>query len=176
LVGLGLASASLWLGMTLRKPEPAYRVTIRTPQLDVSDGPRIAVSPDGRRIAMITVSDVGTKHLMIRALDSDIAQPVTGADDVQNYPFWSPDGNSIGYFSRDSLNRVDVATGKATRLADSGLITRGGCWANGQILFAPGRNGAIFRIAESGGEPEQITFPKPGQHEYPQFLPDGNRF
>jgi Tol biopolymer transport system component len=173
-VALVLAGALLWLGMSKR--EQAYHVMIRTPQLDVSDGPRIAVSPDGRRIAMITVGDAGAKHLMIRALDSDIALAVAGADDVQNYPFWSPDGNSIGYFSKDSLNKVDVTTGKVTRLADTGPITRGGCWANGQILFTPGTKGAIYRIAESGGEPEQVTFPERGQHAYPQFLPDGKRF
>ena len=170
---LGLALAALGIRNAPHIAEEVYHVTIRTPKLDVSDGGRIALSPDGRQIAMITVDDAGAKHLMIRMLDSDGTHEVASADDVQNYPFWSPDGRSIGYFSTDSLNKVDLTTGKVTKLARAAAITRGGSWANGQILFVSNASLGISRITESGGEPEQVTFPDDGPHTYPQFLPDG---
>jgi len=178
---LAIVFAALWF--LSRNPAQAertpYRVTIVTPRLDASDGGRIAVSPDGRRIAFITIDDSEKRHLTIRGLDSDVSQSVAGVDDIVNYPFWSPDGKAIGYMAANSYKTVDLATGEVTRLASTASITRGASWGPGrQILFTRGGTlfGAIYRIAESGGEPEQITNPPDHSDVYPQFLPDGKRF
>ena len=58
---------------------------------------------------------------------------------------------------------------------------RGGTWnRRGVIVFAPGTQGPLFRIAASGGEPVQVTWPDSTRHEsghrFPFFLPDGEHF
>jgi len=164
-----------------RENEPVYRLTIDSPKLDISDGGRIALSRDGRRIAFITTDQSGT-HLMVRALDSDVTQTIGSAEGALNYPVWSPDGRSIAYFTRDSLNTVDLATGQMTRLAKTLSITRGAAWGREGLILVSGLVNrypfAIYAIPQAGGEAKQVTFTEPGNggHVYPQFLPDGKRF
>jgi serine/threonine protein kinase/Tol biopolymer transport system component len=181
---LALVVAGLLLVRGPRETQPVYHLMITTPKLDVSDGGRLALSRDGRRIAFIPIDESGTRHLMVRSLDSDVTQSVASAADARNYPAWSPDGRSIAYFTSNSLNTVDVGSGQVTRLVNTQAISRGAAWGQGrQILVTSlsgsGRNPlAIYAIPEAGGEPQQVTFPVEGKegHVYPQFLPDGKRF
>src|SRR5206468_739857 len=57
----------------------------------------LAVSPDGRAIALVLVKD-GRQQIWIRALDSLELTPLEGTDGAIN-PFWSPDSRFIGFFA-----------------------------------------------------------------------------
>ena len=172
-----LAGAAFAVAVRGRPAAPAreMRVEITTPP--TRDPASLAISPDGQQIAFVATS-AGRSMLWLRSLESGSARPLPGTAGA-SYPFWSPSGRSLAFFSDDSkLKRIDLEGGTARVLASFGL-PRGGTWnAAGTILLAPLGGGAIFRIPDTGGEPVAVTRLAATQtaHGFPQFLPDGDRF
>ena len=142
-----------------------------------SGGP-VALSPDGRRFAFVAADANGKTQLWVQAVDALKATPLAGTEGAA-WPFWSPDGRSIGFFAHGQLKRIDVDGGSALNLCDV-RVARGGSWgADGTIVFAPHVNGGIYRIAASGGQPVAVTRVDVSQHDshrWPYFLPDGKHF
>jgi len=153
---------------------PTLRFEVAT---SPTDEPSMALSSDGTRIAFVANQD-RVPVLWVRSLDAmeNRALPGTGG---ARFPFWSPDGRSIGFFADDKLKRIDVAGGLPLVVVDA-PNARGGTWSsNGVILFAPGVNAPIMRVAARGGRAEGVTQVNTGSgpaHRLPQFLPDGTRF
>jgi Tol biopolymer transport system component len=153
------------------------RVEISTPSTTAPL--HFALSPDGRHLVFVA-SGGGSQGLWLRALDKSEAQPLARTDGAE-FPFWSADSRSIGFFSSDKLFRMDIGGGPPQFLAavsERGGL--GGAWnADGTILFAPKSTGPLFRIAASGGEPVAVTMLDPPRqlgHRFPKFLPDGRHF
>ena len=138
----------------------------------------VALSPDGRQLLFAAPAEHGSgNQLWLRPLDSEVARPLAGTDS-NFFGFWSADSKSIGFFSHQTLKRIDLETGAVQTLADS-PTPRGGAWnRDGTILFAPSGNGPLYRIPAGGGRPEQATEQQPHEasHRFPQFLPDGHHF
>jgi serine/threonine protein kinase len=137
-----------------------------------------AVSPDGARIAVAATSQ-NTSALFLRPLNSFAYQKLSGTEGAFN-PFWSPDGGSIGFFTPGELKAVEAGTGRVRRLCAAAL-GRGGTWSrSGEIVFASGALGPLYRIPASGGKPVAITSLDSSRgetgHRWPQFLPDGRHF
>jgi len=173
-----LAFASLGVLYFRQKPmlePPEMRVEINTPS--TAAPLEFALSPDGRYIVFVASGD-GPQRLWLRALDKTEAQPMAGTDGA-DYPFWSADSRSIGFFAIGKLKRIDIAGGPPQALADTGGL-HGGAWnADGTILFNASVTGPLSRIAASGGEPVAVTrldSPRQTDHRFPQFLPDGRHF
>jgi hypothetical protein len=138
----------------------------------VGDG---VVSPDGTAI-IYRAGAAG--QWVIRALASGTSKPIPGLDSQAYDAFWSPDGRSVAFLAGQKLKRVDVPTGAVQTLAEA-PTPRGGTWGpDGTILFAPGGNGPLYRIASSGGNSQPATELRAPQasHRHPIFLPDGRRF
>jgi hypothetical protein len=132
-----------------------------------------ALSPDGRYLAIAALTE-GKRQLWVRPLDTLVAQPLRGTEDA-TYPFWSPDGRSIGFFAEGKLKRIGVEGGPAQILCDA-PEGRGGTWnRNGVIIFAPSNSGALQRVAAVGGARPATKIDAQGA-PLPSFLPDGNRF
>ena len=134
----------------------------------------IALSPDGKRLVMAAMGDGSKQQLYLRSLDGLTVQPIQGTDEA-TYPFWSPDGSSVGFFVPGKLKKVALSSGAVQTICDA-IDGRGATWSKqGMIVFAPAGDGPLFMVPDSGGAPVQITTPeKPGQsHRHPQFLPDG---
>jgi eukaryotic-like serine/threonine-protein kinase len=175
---LGATAAAAWLGSQRARTGAADAPTLH---LEISTAPSsdpsLAVSPDGTQIAFVANRD-RIPQLWVRALDSTDNRVLTGTDGA-SFPFWSPDGRSIGFFAQEKLKRVDVAGGTPLVVADASN-GRGGTWnADGVILFASAANGPILRVSTRGGPVEPVTQVSPttgGDHRWPQFLPDGKRF
>jgi len=137
-----------------------------------------ALSPDGRQIVVGAQYPNGQSQLWVRRLDSLTATPLNGTVDGR-FPFWSPDGRSVGFFAGGKLKRVDVAGGPAQVLADA-PSPRGGSWSlEGVIVFAPNLNGPLYQVSASGGTPAPATVldgDNDFSHNFPYFLPDGRHF
>ncbi len=136
-----------------------------------------AISPDGSMITFVATA--GVPKLWIRHLDSATARDLPGTEGAQ-YPFWSPDSRSIGFFASGKLKRLDIAGGPVVSLADA-PSNRGGTWnQEGTILFAPSVIGGLMRISASGGSAVPLTTPKPARQgvsrRWPEFLPGGRQF
>jgi Tol biopolymer transport system component len=138
-----------------------------------------ALSPDGRRIVFRARGTDGKIQLWVRPLDSTAAQPLAGTDNAE-FPFWSPDSGSVGFFAEGKLKRIDLAGGPALTLADA-PAARGGSWSpRNVIVFAGNPSGQLQRVAVASGTPPSVTtiFDRGPDFTswYPWFFPDGRHF
>jgi serine/threonine protein kinase len=169
----------------LRRPplekKQVVRFTIGAPQ-NGSFGRGIAssfsISPDGTKLTYTASAVTGGDQLWVRALDSPTPQALSGT--VGGYdPFWSPDGQSIGFFADGKLKRVSALGGPVQVLAEApnGGV---GTWNRDGVILFVGAGGAINRVSESGGTLTEVATPPAEQSGYgaegPHFLPDGKRF
>ena len=143
-----------------------------------------AVSPDGRSIAFGLQSSTGavrTRLLFVHSLVSGESRSLAGSENGR-FPFWSPDGGSLAFFTGDQLLRIDLATGTLRAISAVPSRAGGGTWnRSGTILFHAGGPAAqIYSVRADGGEAAALMplDEKRGEvgHYWPQFLPDGRRF
>lgn len=175
---LGFAASALLLFYSRNTSEPTdvLRLSILPPRGAVIE--HSAISPDGRRIAFSAVS-AGKLQLWIRQLDSLEATPLPGTEDAA-YPFWSPDGRTLGFVARTTLKKIEISGGPAQTLCNIGPF-RGGAWGSaGVIVYGPHPLGVLYQIPASGGTSRPVTALDPARgeiaHEFPHFLPDGRHF
>jgi eukaryotic-like serine/threonine-protein kinase len=166
-----LATVTAWAPWRPDPTPPETRLDVVTP---VGGEPTsFALSPDGRQIVFAAPGDLGV-GLWLRDLAVSAARPLSGTEDA-TYPFWSPDGRSIGFFASGMMKRVDLAGGAPQTLARA-PVGRGGTWhADGNIIFSPDQSSPLMRVAASGGEPVPATRLEPQQrsHRWPHLLPSG---
>jgi len=182
-----LAAMALGVGL-LRRPPPETTVTrfllfppgkaTFTSTDATVPAVSLSISPDGQRLAFVAAPAGEPPLLWVRSLDKTEALPVSGTEEA-SYPFWSPDGRSLGFFAQGKLKRVDLGGGVPQSLADAPL-PRGGSWnPSGVILYSPSSEG-LFKISALGGTPTRVTTVDPSRGEgaprWPQFLPDGRHF
>jgi serine/threonine-protein kinase len=157
-----------------RPAQPVSRVVVRLPpneQLTGTLGTMLALSVDGTQLAYVAG---GTQRIYVRAFDSLEAKSLTGTEGALS-PFFSPDGQWIGFFAGSKLKKVAVSGGAVLTLCDAGN-PRGGAWgANDTIVFAPTGGAGLSQVSAAGGAPQPLTKLKEGEtsHRWPQFLPDG---
>jgi len=147
-------------------PLPVTRVNVLIP--DKSLIRSLAVSPDGRFIAVVLVKD-GRQQIWIRSLDASELVPLSGTDNAAD-PFWSADSRFIAFFADAKLKKIDRSGGPVQTLCEA-LAAVGGTWnRNGDILI--GALNHVQRLADSGGAVSDLS----GNTVYPIFLPDGRHY
>jgi len=137
--------------------------------LDV--GPSVAVSPAGTRIAYVAIQG-GTQQLYLRAMDSLEARVIAGTEGALQ-PFFSPDGQWLGFFADGKLKKVSVNGGTTLTLGDASAL-RGASWGkSGMIVFAPTVTSVLQQISDAGGALQPLTHLEKGEtsHRWPEFLP-----
>jgi Tol biopolymer transport system component/DNA-binding winged helix-turn-helix (wHTH) protein len=139
------------------------------------------LSPDGRYVAFVAQDNrSGTHQLWIRALDAPEPRALPGTDGAAR-PFWSPDGQRLGFFSSGKLRHVGLDAQPPTAIASTDSTTEGGgSWsAGGVILFTVLRSG-LYSVPATGGPVTPATkldqSTQEVAHRWPQFLPDGRHF
>ena len=181
-VGILLAvwgwSAS-WLPDRTKIAEPPTRTVITVPadqRLVAGDRSYpLDISPDGRRLVYVAESASRTQ-LFLREFDQFESQPLPGTEGAR-YPFFSPDGEWVGFFAEDELQKVSVSGGGPLKICDAPAVNRGATWGpDGTIIFSDARQG-LLRVPAGGGEPEALTTIDRDRgelsHVWPKFLPDG---
>ena len=113
----------------------------------------------------------------MRRLDQLQATPLSGTDDADS-PFFSPDGQWIGFFADGKLKKIAVTGGAAVTLCDA-PNGRGGAWSeDGTIVFSPDATPGtrLLRVSSAGGTPEPLTSlaeRETSRERWPQVLPGG---
>jgi len=136
-----------------------------------------ALSPDGSTLTFAGRDPRGSapSQLYVRRLDQLIATPLAGTEEAST-PFFSPDGQWIGFFADGRLKKVPTAGGTVLTLCDA-LNVRGAAWTDGdEIVFAPALGaGGLVRVDAAGGTPRAFTTLPPGviTHRWPFALPGG---
>jgi eukaryotic-like serine/threonine-protein kinase len=144
------------------------------PLAGVELGSALALSPDGTRLAY-AARQGGVQQLYLRPLGGLEAQPIPGTVGGIE-PFFSPDGQWLGFFADEKLKKIAVNGGEAISLGDA-VDPRGGSWSSqGMILFAPTRASTVQKISDAGGPSQPVTRfeNNEGSHRWPEVLPGGD--
>ena len=169
-----MLAAAIVAWMVARPPPPVTtRLSVTLPPADRLEATGLAVSPDGRALVYVATRD-GVTQLYRRALDALEAAPLRGTDSA-TYPFFSPDGEWVGFFADGKLRKVPLGGGTVVSLCDA-PDGRGGSWAsNDTIYFTPiGSGGTVFAVSASGGVPWSVAEVDVGdQWRWPDVLPGG---
>lgn len=137
-------------------------------------GPPV-LSPDGGTIAFTATGASGKPTIWVRPLNVLEAHSIPGTESAI-FPFWSPDGRALGFFTEGKLETIDLEGGSAQIICDA-PFARGGAWTpDGVILFSPNTQMPLMRVSVNGGTPTPLTTIDPSHHtshRWPFLLPDG---
>jgi serine/threonine-protein kinase len=138
--------------------------------------PSVAMSPNGTTVVFRGTKD-GIARLYRQTLDGGEAAPIPGTEGGSG-PFFSPDGQWIGFFARTALKKIPTTGGTPVQLCFASPVARGATWtADGTILFSRTPNQGLFRVSDQGGAVEVYSKLDAGRgehaHQWPQALPRG---
>ncbi len=139
---------------------------------------RFAIAPSGNRIAFVGPS--GTDDaLWVRDLSQANARELPDTKGAFA-PFFSPDGQSVGFFTivdgHTRLKVIAVAGGIArTVVADSVAQFGGADWADDGNIYFTDLGRGLARVSSAGGSATRIAAPdsksRYSEYDYPDVLP-----
>ena len=167
-IGIGVAFG---IGVSPRETPDASVVRLSFPLIPLPattiSGHRVVISPDGRQIVQLA-----GEGLWLRRLDRFDPVLIDGTAGAQE-PFFSPDGEWIGFQSGGTLKKVRADGGVPVALAEW-AIPRGASWGDdGTILYTRESDG-IWQVA-AGGTPRRVVAVSDRALAHgPQKLPGGD--
>ena len=114
----------------------------------------------------------GAQQIYLRAMDSLDARLIPGTEGATE-PFFSPDGQWLGFFVGNKLKKAPVGGGAVLTLAET-TFPGGASWGSqGMIAFAPSWASVLRQMSDAGGKPQPLTRLEKGEfsHRWPEFLP-----
>ena len=158
-----LAAALAWFGWSawprpVVAPSPVTRFMV-LPTTAAALG-AFAVAPDGREIAYVGGGQTLVQRLLyVRRFDQMEDVLVPGTEGVLQ-PFYSPDGQWVGFMTQNRLMKVQPRAGTAPvvlcECVDRAIVN-GAAWLDdGTIAFTRPDCG-LQRISAEGGEPSDLT-------------------
>jgi Tol biopolymer transport system component len=142
-----------WIGLSLRRPGG---------ELPTSWPSNLAIASDGSAIVYAdSVDDGGAWHLLLKEQGSPAAVPIPGTVGGTN-PFFSPDGEWIGFATDKGLYRIPRNGGAPVKLSDSTATLADGVWSSGAwlddgtIVFAGKDSRHLFQIDAEGGVEREV--------------------
>jgi eukaryotic-like serine/threonine-protein kinase len=175
LLGAAISGIAIW-NLKPTPSKPVTRTVINLPPGDRLVGPdqtSVALSPDGKQLAYAALRG-GISQLYLRAMDSLESKPIPGTEGASE-PFFSPDGQWLGFFAAQRLKKVSVSGGAAVTLGDA-VFAMGGSWSSrGTIVFVPTTASPLLQVSDAGGAPQPLTHLEKSDrsHASPEFLPGG---
>jgi len=171
-----IAVTASWIAYRSTRPaalKPLVRLDVdlgRDVDLNALGGSDIILSSDGRRIAYLS-----RNHLFTRKLDQPGATelPITAG---ATSPFFSPDGQWIGFVAGGKLRKISVEGGAEILLCDVSSSYTGADWGeDGNIIASLRVSGGLSRVSSADGTPAPVTELEGEErtHRWPQILPGG---
>jgi len=175
-----VAAAMTGIAGWMLKPEPprtVRRFAVVLPESRFAPlGSVLAVSPDATHLVYAAGTTSAVNNLLyLRAMDQLAATPIQGvAAGITGNPFFSPDGQWIGFWQNGRLKKVAVTGGAPLDLCDAPAFSGASWTSDGTILFGRGPDG-IWQVSAGGGQPSQrITVDAKKEIAFgPQMLPGG---
>jgi Tol biopolymer transport system component/predicted Ser/Thr protein kinase len=170
------AAGASWIAYRSTRPaelKPLVRLEVdlgRDVYLNALGGSDIILSPDGARIAYLS-----RNHLFTRKLDQPSATELSIAAGATS-PFFSPDGQWIGFIAGGKLRKISVEGGAEIVLCDAASSYTGADWGeDGNIVASLRVSGGLSQVSSAGGTPTPVTSLEGEErtHRWPQILPGG---
>jgi eukaryotic-like serine/threonine-protein kinase len=175
IVAVGVA---VWRWPAAPTSPPVSRFSLTLDASDAALSATPVVSPNGQSI-VIQVSPSKDTRLRLRRLDAPELVPLPGTENGAA-PFWSPDGQSIGFIADRALKRFDLATSSVRPIATLGGGTLTPAWGGDGTILLSSLLQPLHRVSERGGTPAPMGALDQAANEaaqiHPVFLPDGRRF
>jgi Tol biopolymer transport system component/predicted Ser/Thr protein kinase len=171
-----VAAFAIWLlKPPVSKPVTRFVMSLPPGQQLAMARTAIAISPDGTRLAY-AAGQGAVSQLYLRAMDGLEARAIPGTEGAR-YPFFSPDGQWLGFSAGGKLKKVSLSGGTSASLGDvAGGGVGGASWGSqGIIAFVPQATGPIQQVSDAGGNSQPLTHLDKGEiaHRNPEFLPGG---
>ena len=170
-----IAAPALWFALrpAPKTDRPLIRLNVDLGP-DAIEGPRntVVLSPNGTHIVYSVQDGNGIVRLALRPLDQPKPQVLSGTEGASD-PFFSPDGQWIGFASEGKLKKISKQGGAAIVLGNAPNL-RGAAWSqDGSIIYGNATGGGLLRLPVGGGAAEPFTKLQQGEatHRWPQFLP-----
>ena len=181
---LAIAAGAAWLWFPRATAIPRVtRFAVSLPPGEILGGSwywfrSIALSPDGRQIAYVATQN-GAAQMYLRSLNDFAARPLAGTEGADT-PFFSPDGQWLGFVADQKLQKVPVAGGPPVIVASVSGVGRtyGATWTkDDEIYFGTDPPRGLLKVSAMGGTPQPLTKLDAARHEtdqrYPELLPGG---
>jgi Tol biopolymer transport system component len=174
-----LLAATAGVAGWLMKPVPSRSIShavITLPpgqQLAGLDEPALALSDDGSQLAYVALQG-NTQQIYLRSMDNPKARAIPGTEGGIS-PFFSPDGQWLGFFADQKVKRVSIREGVVVMLGDA-TSPHGGSWSpQRMIAFGSLPVGPLQQTPDDAPAPQPLTHLEKGEvsHRSPQFLPGG---
>jgi Tol biopolymer transport system component len=175
-----IVGAGMWMLRPVARAPLVTQFSFNLPEGQALSGTRqaVAISPDGMHIAY-----AASQALYVRSLHERDAHAISGSENAHALgllnPIFSPDGQSIAYFTQGDgttqssfvLKRFPIGGGTASPIASlQGAL--GATWSTEGILTADASG--VLRLSPAGGAPERIAHVAADERLYgPQMLPGG---
>jgi Tol biopolymer transport system component/tRNA A-37 threonylcarbamoyl transferase component Bud32 len=127
----------------------------------------LALSPAGGRVAMIATGEQGPM-IWVQRLDSLTASPLQGTEGAA-IVFWSPDGQTIGFWAAGKLKRIAAEGGTALSICDLSGASSATWNQDGTIVTGKIRHDLpshVVSVRSGSISPWKVLL-------WPKFLPDG---
>jgi len=178
-VALGATVGILSDGAELEPAGPVTRFTMDVVLGGTTRGSPVVLSGDGSGLVYIGVGEEGESRLYRRSLAGVDELPIAGTEGNSiQMPFFSPDGEMIGFQENRELRTVVVDGGTPRLIARVSPVLNGLTWAPGGLIVYNGDRGTgLMVVSAEGGEPRTLTTVDSDAGEYahywPHALPDG---
>jgi serine/threonine-protein kinase len=176
-VAIALGAALLRFTRPLEQPSVRLDLDLGPDvSLGSSTGPSVILSPDGTRLVFVSQASDGTGSLFTRRLDQPKAARLSGTEGAYG-PFFSPDGQWVGFFAGGKLKKTRIDGGEPVSLCDA-PSGRGASWGeDGNIIAALDQQAGLSQVPPEGGKAVSVTNLnlEAGEttHRWPQVLPGG---
>ena len=150
IAGATVLAAATLLGWALRRPAAAgagrtYRFEILFPaseQFAESPGRGAALAPDGSGFVYVGVGPSSARRLYYRRFDRMASAPIESTEDGEE-PFFSPDGQRVGFRLGNRTVQVPLGGGPVTPLVATPATS--GCWLeDGSVLLTTDERTAVL--------------------------------
>jgi serine/threonine-protein kinase len=180
LLAVGIATA-LWFRSVRGRPDlvtepPLVRLEVELRSdgsLGSEVGTDVVVAPDASRLVFVSRSADGVAFLNTRRLDDGVVHRLPNTEGAR-VPFFSPDGQWVGFWAGGRIKKIAVNGGSPVVLCDATDLS-GASWGEDGTIVAALSFGKLFRVSATSGDTSLIVDMSRDARDprWPQILPGG---